>query len=37
VQLRAVEPAIGGIEVGLIGDFASAVSDPAAFVRLTPP
>jgi hypothetical protein len=37
VQLRAVEPAIGGIEVGVIGSFAAVVADEAAFVRLTPP
>ena len=37
VQLKAVEPAIGGIEVGVIGAFAAAVADPAAFVKLTPP
>jgi hypothetical protein len=35
IQLRAVEPAIGGIEVGVIGSFAAAVADPAAFVKLT--
>lgn len=35
VQLRAVEPAIGGIEVGVIGSFACVVPQPEAFVKLT--
>jgi hypothetical protein len=35
IQLRAVEPAIGGIEVGVIGSFAAGVSDPTAFRKLT--
>ena len=35
IQLRAVEPAIGGTEVGVIGSFASAVADPAGLVKLT--
>lgn len=35
IQLRAVEPAIGGVEVGVIGGFAAVVADAAAFVRLT--
>jgi hypothetical protein len=37
VQLRAVEPSIGGMEVGVIGAFASKVIELAAFARLTPP
>jgi hypothetical protein len=37
VQLQAVEPAIGGIEVGVIGSFAAAVADADAFVSLTAP
>ncbi len=37
VELRAVEPSIGGIEVGIIGAFACAVSDPGAFAELTAP
>ena len=31
VDLRAVEPSIGGIEVGIIGAFTSAVTDAGAF------
>ena len=30
-------PAIGAIEVGVIGAFAAAVVEPAAFVALPPP
>jgi HK97 family phage major capsid protein len=37
VELRAVEPSIGGVEVGIIGAFAAAVTDPGAFAELTPP
>jgi len=37
VELRAVEPSIGGVEVGIIGAFACAVTDPGAFAELTPP
>lgn len=37
VELRAVEPSIGGMEVGVIGAFASQLMDPAAFEKLTPP
>jgi hypothetical protein len=37
VQLRAVEPSIGGFEVGIIGAFAAALADPASFVALVPP
>ncbi|HKE76619.1 MAG TPA: hypothetical protein VKB57_23580 [Acidimicrobiales bacterium] len=36
VELRAVEPSIGGIEVGIIGAFACAVTDPGAFAEITP-
>jgi hypothetical protein len=35
IDLRAVEPAIGGMEIGVIGSFAVAVADPAGFVKLT--
>lgn len=35
VQLRAVEPAIGGMEVGLIGAFKSKVFDTTRFVHLS--
>ncbi len=31
VELRVVEPAIGGLEVGLIGAFKSVVVDPGSF------
>jgi HK97 family phage major capsid protein len=37
VELRAVEPSIGGVEVGIIGAFACAVTDPGAFAELTAP
>ena len=37
VEMRAVEPSIGGLEVGVIGAFASVAALPAAFVQLTPP
>lgn len=37
VELRAVEPSIGGIEVGIIGAFTAAVTDPGAFAELTAP
>jgi hypothetical protein len=37
VQLRAVEPSIAGMEVGVIGAFAAKVIELAAFCRLTPP
>jgi len=36
VELRAVEPSIGGVEVGIIGAFACAVTDPGAFAEITP-
>jgi HK97 family phage major capsid protein len=37
VELRAVEPSIGGIEVGIIGAFACAITDPGAFAEITAP
>jgi HK97 family phage major capsid protein len=37
VELRAVEPSIGGIEVGIIGAFASAITDTGAFAEITLP
>jgi len=35
VELRVVEPAIGGVEVGLIGAFEAVVTDPGAFSMIT--
>jgi hypothetical protein len=35
VQLRVVEPAIGGLEVGIIGAFEAVVVDPGAFSLIT--
>ncbi len=35
VELRVVEPAIGGYEVGLIGAFEAVVVDPGAFAMIT--
>lgn len=35
VELRVVEPAIGGVEVGLIGAFEAVVVDPGAFSMIT--
>ena len=35
VQLRAVEPAIGGLEVGIIGAFEAVVVEDEAFALLT--
>lgn len=35
VELRVVEPAIGGLEVGLIGAFEAVVVDPGAFAMIT--
>jgi len=35
VELRVVEPAIGGVEVGLIGAFEAVVVDPGAFAMIT--
>jgi HK97 family phage major capsid protein len=35
VEMRAVEPAIGGMEVGVIGAFQSKVFDPARFTHLS--
>jgi HK97 family phage major capsid protein len=37
VEMRAVEPSIGGLEVGVIGAFASAVVLAGAFTALTAP
>lgn len=37
VEMRAVEPNIGGLEVGVIGAFADALVLPGAFQKLTPP
>jgi hypothetical protein len=35
VELRVVEPAIGGVEVGLIGAFEAVVVDAGAFAMIT--
>ncbi len=35
VEMRAVEPTIGGMEVGVIGAFASVVFDTSRFIHLT--
>jgi len=35
VELRVVEPAIGGVEVGLIGAFEAVVVDDGAFAMIT--
>jgi hypothetical protein len=35
VELRVVEPAIGGVEVGIIGAFEAAVVDDGAFAMIT--
>lgn len=35
VELRVVEPAIGGVEVGIIGAFEAVVTDPGAFAIIT--
>jgi HK97 family phage major capsid protein len=35
VEMRAVEPAIGGMEVGVIGAFKSKVFDPQRFIHLS--
>jgi HK97 family phage major capsid protein len=35
VELRVVEPAIGGVEVGIIGAFKSVVVDPGSFSLIT--
>jgi hypothetical protein len=37
VDLRAVEPSIGGMEVGIIGAFLAKVTEPMAFAELTAP
>ncbi len=35
VELRVVEPAIGGVEVGIIGAFEAVVVDPGGFIRVS--
>ena len=35
VEMQVVEPAIGGVEVGLIGAFEAAVTDDGAFAAIT--
>jgi malic enzyme len=35
VELRVVEPAIGGVEVGIIGAFEAVVVDNGAFALIT--
>jgi len=35
VELRVVEPAIGGLEVGIIGAFEAVVVDPGAFAMIS--
>lgn len=35
VEMQVVEPAIGGVEVGLIGAFEAAVTDDGAFASIT--
>jgi hypothetical protein len=35
VELRVVEPAIGGVEVGIIGAFEAVVVDAGAFASIT--
>jgi HK97 family phage major capsid protein len=35
VEMRAVEPAIGGMEVGIIGGFKAKVFDPNRFIHLS--
>jgi hypothetical protein len=35
VEMQVVEPAIGGVEVGLIGAFEAAVVDDGAFALIT--
>jgi hypothetical protein len=35
VEMRAVEPAIGGMEVGVIGAFKAKVFDSQRFVHLS--
>lgn len=37
VEARVVEPSIGGLEVGIIGAFAAAITDPGAFAEITLP
>jgi hypothetical protein len=35
IEMRAVEPAIGGMEVGVIGAFKAKVFDPNRFIHLS--
>jgi hypothetical protein len=35
VELKVVEPAIGGVEVGIIGAFEAVIVDPGAFTRVS--
>ena len=35
VEMQVVEPAIGGVEVGLIGAFEAAVTDNGAFAAIS--
>ena len=35
VELRVVEPAIGGVEVGIIGAFEAVVAQDTSFALLT--
>jgi hypothetical protein len=35
VEMRAVEPSIGGMELGVIGAFKSVLTEPKAFVPIT--
>lgn len=37
VEARVVEPSIGGLEVGIIGAFAAAITDPGAFAEISVP
>jgi HK97 family phage major capsid protein len=37
VELRAVEPALGGMEVGVIGAYVAKITDAGAFRKLTIP
>jgi len=37
VEARVVEPSIGGLEVGIIGAFACAITDPGAFQEIAGP
>jgi hypothetical protein len=35
VEMRAVEPTIGGMQVGVIGGFKAKVFDPNRFIHLS--